>query len=95
MSTYLGPEFGEWGEWSECSASCDGGERTRSRNCENWCTNVDDTNSDHTTTQTEACNPDACGKFIPPYSHGIYAAAYIIFDKNFYFVILGLYSTNI
>ena len=60
MSAYLGPELGEWGEWSTCSALCDGGERTRSRDCENWCTNVDDTNSDQTTTQTEACNPEAC-----------------------------------
>ena len=86
MSAYLGPEFGEWGEWSTCSASCDGGERTRSRNCENWCTNVDDTNSDHTRTQTEACNLDACRKFILPYT---------IINNDYYCVICNLFTASV
>ena len=50
--------FGEWGTWSECSATCDGGSRTRTRTCTQTCDNVQ---SDELS-QTEDCGMDECPK---------------------------------
>ena len=33
LDEYFVGEVGEWGEWSACSVSCDGGTKTRSRDC--------------------------------------------------------------
>ena len=62
MSGNLVPQFGEWSDWSACSASCDGGERTRSRTCSDACHNIDSNDSNHSTSQTEVCNEVSCGK---------------------------------
>ena len=54
------PVFGEWTGWSECSVTCDGGERTRTRECTAGCTNIDDNGSNHRLTETMACGESAC-----------------------------------
>ena len=54
------PVFSEWAVWSDCSVTCDSGERTRSRECTEGCTNIDDDDSNHRLTETEACEHSAC-----------------------------------
>ena len=54
------PVFGEWADWSECSVTCAGGERTRSRECTAGCKNIDNDYSNHRLNDTEACGESAC-----------------------------------
>ena len=48
--------FNEWGTWSECSATCGGGSRTRTRSCTHACDNVEPEDI----IQTEDCGMDEC-----------------------------------
>ena len=59
------PSWATWGEWGECSESCEGGDRTRSRVCEDSsCPDETDCAGDNE--DSERCNEDVCcpGKFI-------------------------------
>ena len=57
--------YTEWSEWSECSVTCDGGFRNRTRQCTspppqyggNGCEELGPTNG------TQECNTNACRKF--------------------------------
>ncbi|XP_048241821.1 sushi, von Willebrand factor type A, EGF and pentraxin domain-containing protein 1-like isoform X2 [Haliotis rufescens] len=54
---------GNWGDWSkktECSASCGGGTRSRSRQCDSPPPDVDGDTCDGVSVETEQCNTDAC-----------------------------------
>ncbi|XP_071100587.1 uncharacterized protein [Haliotis cracherodii] len=54
---------GNWGDWSkktECSASCGGGNRSRSRQCDSPPPDVDGDTCDGASEETEQCNTDAC-----------------------------------
>ena len=48
-------EWTEWGAWSECSASCDGGQRNRTRVCEGAVGECAGEAGQH-----EACNTKPC-----------------------------------
>ena len=49
--------WGPWGKWSICSRTCDGGQTSRSRNC-NYNSNYDECKGK--SRETKACNVKAC-----------------------------------
>ena len=50
-------QYGCWTEWSDCSATCGGGERTRTGECK---PGTDSSTCTGDGTEREACNPDTC-----------------------------------
>ena len=51
------PVYAAWGQWSSCSETCyPGGEKTRSRTCNQHCENVEDSDL----IQTTSCNGHDC-----------------------------------
>ena len=51
--------FGDWTEWTECSTACGDGERQRSRQCLNGCSNIDSSD----TNEQDYCNQGDCSKY--------------------------------
>jgi len=49
-----------WGEWRNCSASCDGGTRTRSRTCNNPAPCPTGKPCEGSSQETESCNTQPC-----------------------------------
>ena len=62
--TFFDPELGPWSEWSDCSLSCNGGERNRRRVC-----GLDPTSKSKdnpckaSLKEPEKCNKDKCPVF--------------------------------
>ncbi|XP_078487990.1 semaphorin-5B-like [Ciona intestinalis] len=52
------PQWTTWGNWTDCTASCDGGLRSRSRSC--TLGSPGDFGCDGPITMQDYCNPDAC-----------------------------------
>ena len=52
------PFWIQWSQWSECSASCDGGSKTRFRQCRNG--PAGEGNCDGSDVETVACNTQDC-----------------------------------
>ncbi|KAK7466023.1 hypothetical protein BaRGS_00037424 [Batillaria attramentaria] len=52
--------WSEWTSWGQCSASCQGGERTRTRTCDNPSPQFGGGDCDGPSIEVEACNADAC-----------------------------------
>ena len=58
--------YTKWTSWSECSASCDGGVRWRTRNCTNPAPEYGgkDCKELGGSKESEACNTMDCGMYI-------------------------------
>ncbi|CAK8695094.1 uncharacterized protein LOC143446070 [Clavelina lepadiformis] len=52
-------DFGQWSEYGDCSETCGGGERTRTRNCPDPIRCLPDEHGT-STSQTQPCNIDIC-----------------------------------
>ena len=52
--------WSEWGNWTECSVSCEGGTRMRSRVCDNPTTEGSGADCVGDDTDTEQCNTQRC-----------------------------------
>ena len=55
--------WGPWTDWSACTASCGGGEQTRTRDCNNpesQCGGTDCTLDGSSSTETQNCNENCC-----------------------------------
>ncbi|XP_069124614.1 uncharacterized protein [Argopecten irradians] len=64
-------KFGPWGEWSQCSKSCAGGQMMRIRECDSPAPEPDGKPCAGPTTETGACNTNACPVCPPtPHSYG-------------------------
>ena len=57
-TTESSAQYGCWTAWSDCSATCGGGERTRTGECKPGSDPSSTCTGDGT--ESEACNPDAC-----------------------------------
>ena len=57
--------YTEWSEWGECSVSCGGGKRSRSRTCTNPSPQFNGKNCDGlgAARETQECNTDECCEF--------------------------------
>lgn len=53
-------KWGPWNEWGDCSMSCDGGMRYRTRTCEESYQTMDDDQTSCEETQSERCNEMPC-----------------------------------
>ena len=57
------PVHGDWGNWSsfsDCSQTCDGGRKTRYRECDNPRPDYGGRNCSGPEIDTEICNADVC-----------------------------------
>ena len=52
--------FGEWGDWDECSVSCGGGSKSRTRACNNPVPSNGGADCSGERKQTQQCNEMAC-----------------------------------
>ena len=55
--------WGPWGNWGSCSATCNGGRRTKIRNCDNPAPSNGGTSCDSngsSDTFSESCNSNPC-----------------------------------
>ena len=52
--------FSNWLEWSDCSATCGGGSRARSRKCDNPVPQYQGKNCVGLSLETEDCNEEEC-----------------------------------
>ena len=52
--------YSEWTQWSACSLTCGGGTRSRSRTCDNPAPENGGAECSDVSSQTDACNEDAC-----------------------------------
>ena len=52
--------WSDWTQWTECSASCDGGTRERTRECNNPPPAYDGQDCDGDNIETEDCNEEEC-----------------------------------
>merc|ERR1719326_1652329 len=55
-------KFGKWSKWSKCSKKCGGGEKTRTRACDNPKPEFGGKDCTGKTEQTKKCNVRKCGK---------------------------------
>ncbi|XP_070189507.1 uncharacterized protein [Littorina saxatilis] len=53
-------QWSTWAEWSECSAECGGGERTRTRECNNPTPQAGGDRCDWSSLEINTCNAHAC-----------------------------------
>ena len=53
-------QWGEWGTWSACSKTCDGGETTRSRECNDPAPSDGGSYCVGDSEQTDDCNVESC-----------------------------------
>jgi len=53
-------QWSEWGAWSACTATCGGGQQTRTRLCNNPAPSGGGSDCAGDSQQTQACNTDAC-----------------------------------
>lgn len=57
------PTWSEWGPWGDCSQSCNGGERTRYRTCQNTPSDCQkEVTCKGENKQIEPCNTGRCCK---------------------------------
>lgn len=52
--------WSSWSEWSNCTTDCNGGQRTRTRQCNQPAPDCNGTPCDGPSTQSEVCNTQAC-----------------------------------
>ena len=53
-------QWSEWGAWSACTATCGGGQQTRTRLCNNPAPSGGGSDCTGDSQQTQACNTGAC-----------------------------------
>ena len=56
--------WSEWGNWTECSVTCEGGTRMRSRVCDNPTTEGAGANCAGNITNIEECNTQRCPRML-------------------------------
>ena len=59
-NTLVDGVFGEWTDWSECSAKCDGGLHSRSRECNDPAPANGGADCQGAAAETQLCNEQAC-----------------------------------
>ena len=63
FSNLVNGAWGEWGDWETCSATCDGGNQTRKRLCDNPVPKkggYDCTVANSSDIDVQHCNTDSC-----------------------------------
>ena len=55
-------KWGKWGKWSECSVTCGGGSRKRSRKCNKPKPKGGGKKCEGDKQEVEECNTDSCGR---------------------------------